>query len=138
MIDEELKHKSQYQLFTNKTCILFIMVSFLVTMAYMLPRTVGILSKTASNTSVVNSSINFSRPERLEKQSSSYYSIPMPCIEPHCNIECLFMYKSNEEDGIIRIESLTKIQQQHLMIDLGRDTIVEELINFIPPYKLCP
>jgi hypothetical protein len=50
----------------------------------------------------------------------------------------LNIYETNDKYGILRSESLTKIQQQHLMIDMGRDTVIQELISFIPPYKLCP
>jgi hypothetical protein len=95
-----------------------------------------LLQKPAYNTMITNSSI-FSPWQRSEKQSSSYYSVPMPCIEPHCEIQCSVTYDSHENDGIIRRESLTPIQQEHLMIDLGRDTIVQKLINSIPSYKLC-
>jgi len=62
----------------------------------------------------------------------------MPCIEPHCTIECFVTYESHDKDGIIRNESLSKIEQEHLMIDMGYDAIVQELIKFIPPYKRCP
>jgi hypothetical protein len=118
------------QLFTQKTCILFIMISFSLLMAYLLPKTVY-------NTIITNFSILSSSWQRSEEQSSSYYRISMPCIEPHCEIQCSVTYDSHEKDGIIRRESLTPIQQEHLMIDLGRDTIVQKLINSAPSYKLC-
>ncbi len=33
-------------------------------------------------------------------QSVSYINVLMPCIEPHCTIQCLVTYESHEKDGI--------------------------------------
>jgi len=71
----------------------------------------------------------------VEFNLSSYYNNPMPCIEPYCHIQCYSTYGSTET--IIRKDSLTEIQQEHLMIDLGEDVLVQKLISSIPSSKVC-
>jgi hypothetical protein len=80
----------------------------------------------------------YSNQPQLDKQSFTFNDVEMPCIEPHCNIECSIMYETNEKDGVIHSDSLTKLQQQHLAIDMGDDVLVQELINSIPLPKICP
>ena len=74
---------------------------------------------------------------RLQNQSSTHSTVDMPCIEPHCAIECVMMNETNDENGILQSASLGKTELQHLMIDMGRDSTVQELINTVPPPKTC-
>ena len=69
----------------------------------------------------------------VEFNLSSYYNNPMPCIEPYCHIQCYSTYGSTET--IIRKDSLTEIQQEHLTIDLGEDVLVQKLISSIRLYS---
>ena len=64
-------------------------------------------------------------------------AVDMPCIEPHCAIECSTTYEGNEENGILDAASLGKRERQHLMIDMGRDWTIQQLINATPPSKTC-
>jgi hypothetical protein len=74
----------------------------------------------------------------LEKKKVRYNSVDRPCIEPHCEIECFMTYDAEEKNGTIHSSSLSEIQKQHLMIDMGKDSLVNDLISFIPPFKICP
>ena len=72
-----------------------------------------------------------------EKKTYRSSRVAMPGIEPNCNIECFVTYDDAEKNGIIHSHSLSKSQEQHLMIDMGKDSLVNDLINFIPPVKIC-
>jgi hypothetical protein len=134
MICDEDNHGIKYRFymhfFTKKNRILFTTVSFLLIMVY-------IFRRTTYNTLMSSSVTLFSSWKRMEKQSFAHYSVTMPCIEPHCTIECFATYKIDENDGIVRGDFLPKVQKQHLVIDMGGDTIVQGLISSIPPYKPC-
>jgi hypothetical protein len=83
-------------------------------------------------------------PDRVEAQKQlkrhpvGYKSVPLPCLQPHCDIECVDIYENCTKDGIIDSASLSKLQKEHLMIDMGNDSLVNDLINYIPPPKICP
>jgi hypothetical protein len=75
---------------------------------------------------------------KLNARPVASNTVGIPCIEPHCDIECSVVYASDREDGIIDNAYLTKTQQEHLLIDMGKDLLVNKLINSIPPPKVCP
>jgi len=55
----------------------------------------------------------FVNENRSETSFISSYSIRMPCIEPHCNIECIDIFEGITKDGIINGSSLSRIQNEH-------------------------
>jgi hypothetical protein len=114
-----------------RCCFLFIIILF----SFIITHT---LSKFAYNIRERDLLTLYSSWRRLDEQSFMYNGIAMPCIEPHCDSGCSVTYESDQKDGIIRSTSLGKMQYQHLMIDTGRDTIVQKLISSISPPKTCP
>ena len=86
----------------------------------------------------LSSSSSMNNRQSTEKVTLKRNSVRRPCIEPHCEVQCFATYDDEEKNGIIHSDSLSKIQQQHLMIDMGKDSLVNDLINFIPPVKICP
>ena len=80
----------------------------------------------------------FEDQKQLKRHPALYKSIPMPCLQPHCDIECVDIYENGTKDGLIDGTSLSKLQREHLMIDMGNDSLVNNLINSIPPPKICP
>ena len=119
-----LKSKSKHNIPKRKLkfiCILFIIIGIILLCAY--PNNIYI-KFTIFSTSFSN------QIQQREITVASYYNAPMPCIQPHCYIQCYSTYTSNEENR-------TKYQREHLMIDLGEDRIVQQLIQSIPPFKQC-
>ena len=84
------------------------------------------------------SNLILSAKHSKKQHSIQLKSIPMPCIEPHCIIQCYDTYANATKDGIIDGDNLSEIQRQHLMIDMNKDKLVNDLINSIPPPKICP
>ena len=126
------QYKYTLELSTKKIFILFILISlFLIIYLHIkTPYRLSLLSPALT-------SVSFSNDSVFETHSPDYYSIPMPCIEPHCHIQCLKTYETDQQQKIIHQDSLTKFQREHLMIDLGEDTILQQLINSVPPTKQC-
>lgn len=122
-----LKLKFDILFYSKKSFHLFLMILFLFLIIYEFP-------KSKNDKILINSSNDYLNLKKTLK----YNNIPMSCIEPHCSIQCSILYQSNDTDGIIRMNSLDNISQEHLMIDLGEDLIVNQLINSIPSPKLCP
>ncbi|CAF1062120.1 unnamed protein product [Didymodactylos carnosus] len=60
------------------------------------------------------------------------------CIEPNCVIECTDLYTNDTSVETVEQGRLTLEQAQHLLIDLGEDAVVNEMINDYPKPKLCP
>jgi hypothetical protein len=63
--------------------------------------------------------------------------IPVPCIGPNCHIECMMLYPSYKI-GRNNTHVLSEEEKQHISIDIGRDKLVNEMINNYPPSKICP
>ena len=123
--------KRQRMFYSKKRLLIFVIVPLLLIVAYLLPTY-------RYRTYVINVSNSLSSGSRSEGLSSNDNRVAIPCIEPHCDIECSITYQSYERDGILRKASLDKTQQQHLMIDLGEDRITQELLSATPLPKICP
>lgn len=65
-------------------------------------------------------------------------TIPVPCIEPHCTIECNVLYPVSSSNQVLATEPMTLQQKEHLAIDLGEDELVNRLISEEPRPKICP
>ena len=79
-----------------------------------------------------------SRRTRMDNYVHTGRVVDMPCIEPHCAIECDTTYEGKEENGVLDAASLGKRERQHLLIDMGSDWIMQQLINATPSSKTCP
>lgn len=125
------KQHTNLSLFSlGKICLLFLAIGIITTLYY---KSLGHVHRTfvlRSHTNVVRSLSN-------KTDISSYYQSPVPCIEPHCNTQCLTTYQSDGDTKVIDSKLLTDIQREHLMIDLGRDRIVQELLRSIPAPQTC-
>jgi hypothetical protein len=111
--------------------ILFFLVAIILILITIFSKSNFILRKTIIPT-------QFKDRQQLKRHPSVQKSIPMPCLQPHCDIECVDVYENCTKDGIIDGTSLSKLQREHLMIDMGNDLLVNDLINSIPPPKICP
>ena len=81
--------------------------------------------------------LNSSRT-RMDNHFRTVRVVDMPCIEPHCAIECYATYEGREENGILDAASLGKGERQHLLIDMGSDWTMQQLISATPSSKTCP
>ncbi len=107
----------------------FVGITFLMIVAF---------SKTNSIPMGKNISKVFWSEKQLKKDSFQFKSVRVPCIEPHCDIECIDIFENVTKDGIIDGSSLSKMQYEHLMIDMNNDQLVNNLIKYIQPPKICP
>jgi hypothetical protein len=73
---------------------------------------------------------------QLEVNSNEKKFIPVPCIEPYCQIECMMLYPSYKI-GKINRPNMSEEEKRHILIDIGRDEIVNDMINNYPPAKVC-
>ncbi|CAF3792441.1 unnamed protein product [Rotaria socialis] len=61
-----------------------------------------------------------------------------PCIEPHCEIECMTLYPDFTSKQNLDTYSLSEEERQHISIDAGTDKLVNDMINEYPVPKICP
>ncbi|CAF3809547.1 unnamed protein product [Rotaria magnacalcarata] len=91
-------------LFGSKHCVfLWIIIIMILMLAY--------LSEQYMNKQFITDLSSVVSPgwKQLQESLCKYSTIDMPCIEPHCYIECSIMYKSNESAELIQYKSLEKL-----------------------------
>jgi hypothetical protein len=86
------------------------------------------------NSIVVNSELE----TYLDANLNAENSVPVPCMEPHCEIECMTLYPNHKLTGKIKTHILSEEEKQHLAIDSGADKLVNDMINDYPLPKVCP
>lgn len=128
MFSKKSMHKIWPFLIVSVLCI------WLVVRSELNPKTAGLPTASPSRVDLPDlSNFDLSDFSRLNLENT----IPLPCIEPHCTIECSVLYPISSTNQSKDIDEMTWQQQQHLTIDLGEDELVNRLIAENPKPKIC-